>query len=116
MTNKFVCLGKFLLVDILHTYTHNACMHLYIAYDVLSDPEKRRHYDTFGTEGPQASQHGSPFDYDAFFNTGGGTGGSFHFTFDNIFKDFFGEDDDAGFFQHFHDSHHPDGRMFIVCA
>ena len=103
-----------------HTHTHmHTRTHLCVAYDVLSDAEKRRHYDTFGTDGPEASHHGSPFDYDAFFNTGGGTGGSFHFTFDNIFKDFFGEDDDAGFFQHFHHSHgnhHPDAhnRTFIL--
>ena len=81
----------------IHTHLHTT------AYDVLSDSEKRRQYDMYGSEGPQAS-HGSPFDYDTFFHHGGGSGDQrFHFSFDNVFKDFFGEDNsDDSFFQPFH--------------
>ena len=100
-----------------HTHTHPTLLHTNIhltAYDVLSDSEKRRHYDMYGAEGPQASQ-GSPFDYDTFFTPGGGFGDHrFHFNFDNLFKDFFGEDngDDSGFFQFHHtDSHNPHSTL-----
>jgi molecular chaperone DnaJ len=51
------------------------------AYEVLSDDERRRHYDRFGADGPQA---GDPFGgfaggglgdiFDAFFGGGGGMG------------------------------------------
>jgi molecular chaperone DnaJ len=52
-----------------------------VAYETLSDPERRRRYDTFGPEGAAAGAGGDPFGFgggisdifDAFF--GGGSGG-----------------------------------------
>jgi len=62
--------------------------HVYfgLAYDVLSDPEKRRNYDQFGESGPS---QGSPFDFDTFFGRGGDEGGHTFFNFDDLFKDDF---------------------------
>ena len=50
---------------------------------MLSDPEKRKKYDQFGS---------------AAFESGGGGGGNhaFHFNFDDIFRNF--EDDGQSFF------------------
>ncbi|KDR13012.1 DnaJ-like protein subfamily B member 9 [Zootermopsis nevadensis] len=57
------------------------------AYEVLSDPEKRKKYDQFGSS--------------AFENGGGGQ--AFHFNFDDIFRNF---DDDFGR-NSFHFGGHP---------
>ena len=48
------------------------------AYEILSDPEKRRRYDTFGaTGGPGGSPFGDIQDiFDMFFGAGGGFGGT----------------------------------------
>lgn len=58
-------------------------MFTYVAYEVLSDADKRKKYDQFG--------------HDAFSQGGGGGGpGGFPFSFDDIFKNFdfpdFGDD------------------------
>lgn len=56
------------------------------AYQTLSDPQKRKHYDTFGSAGPAAGGFGGG--YDGFqgagfdFNFGGGLG--------DLFSDMFG--------------------------
>src|SRR6478736_2713454 len=47
-----------------------------VAYETLSDPERRRRYDTFGPEGATAGAGGDPFGF------GGGFG--------DIFDAFFG--------------------------
>lgn len=65
------------------TYIFTSCYSVWVAYDILSDPEKRRHYDQFGESGPS---QGSPFDFDSFFGRGEGGGHTF-FNFDDLFKD-----------------------------
>ena len=51
------------------------------AYEVLSDPDRRRNYDRFGHDGPSTGMAGDPFGgigdiFESFFGGGfGGTGG-----------------------------------------
>lgn len=96
-----------------------------VAYEVLSDPDKRRQYDMFGSHDDSSGGRGggrgfpnfhSTFDYDTFFGRnrqGSGRRSSsdhtFSFTFDDLFGgnpfeghgfgDVFGDffDDDSGF-------------------
>ena len=67
------------------------------AYEILSDKDKRAHYDRFGKDVPSGGGTGG-----SQFRGFQGFGGS-HFTFrdaDQIFRDFFGGKDP---FQSFHD-------------
>lgn len=57
-----------------------------LAYEVLSDPERRQRYDMFGPEGARAGAGGDPF---AGFGGGGGLG--------DIFEAFFGGGGGGGF-------------------
>ena len=69
------------------------------AYDILSDPEKRRQYDMFGSSGTQGGFHGHHFNYDDFFGGHGSSGFEhrFNFNFDDMFKDMFDDFGDFGF-------------------
>ena len=77
------------------------------AYEVLSDKDKRRQYDMFGPQqgaggGPR---HSSNFDYNTFYSHShrndhhkqSGFHHTFDFNFDDIFKEFFDEEDDLFF-------------------
>lgn len=66
------------------------------AYEVLSDPEKRKRYDQFGDTGDGDSGHG-----------GGGFGTHFDFDFNDFFKGF-----DHAFKDHKQGHHNHDGFTF----
>jgi molecular chaperone DnaJ len=55
------------------------------AYDILKNPEKRSHYDRFG------STNGQPFSEGGFGGFGGGAGGGFEAPFEDFFDMLFGQ-------------------------
>ena len=81
----------------------------FTAYEVLSDDKKRKQYDRFGEEGmkEQPGFEGFNFNFDDFFKGFGGgfkhghkhehhrsSGGGFRFSFDDLFNQDNGDDDD----------------------
>ena len=72
---------------------------LHPAYDILSDPDKRRQYDMYGSSGTQGGPQGHHFNYDDFFGGHGSSGFEhrFNFNFDDMFKDMFDDFGDFGF-------------------
>ena len=60
---------------------------MFVAYDILSDPDKRRHYDQYGSNGQKQYHHNQPFDFDSFFSGNNGGNGFFNFNFDDMFND-----------------------------
>lgn len=83
-----------------------------IAYDILSDPDKRRQYDQFGAGGSTNQQHG--FDYNSFYGQGAHHTHNAHFGFkfdeffsDDFFNDdFFKDDWNDPIFSSFFSTHH----------
>lgn len=60
------------------------------AYSVLSDDEKRRQYDTYGSAGPAGSGFGGQGGFGGFDFSGFQNGQGFEFDLGDIFGDFFG--------------------------
>ncbi len=59
-----------------------------VAYDVLSDPEKRAKYDQFGAnwDQVQVGPGGAPPDFEGYFGGGGGGGSPFESIFEQFFQ------------------------------
>lgn len=60
-----------------------------VAYDTLSNSDKRRMYDQFGSEGPNPNMGGGFGGFEGFQGGFGGQGQNVHFDFDDIFQEMF---------------------------